>query len=140
MSDNQQSENASIPQEPQDLLMQLLKPEVQESLTILVEHLPKLTEMIALLTSSYDFMKALATDETLKQDTVAAISEMVTPAVGTVKSIAQRAIEAKDLAEKSHKTIGLFGLLAMLKDPQVQSLLRFVDSFLQVSEKHKRNN
>ena len=137
MSDNKQSENASISQEQQDLLNQLLKPEVQASLTVIVEHLPKLAEMTQLLTSSYDFVKALATDETLKQDTVAAVSEMAMPMVDTVKSIAQKAIEAKDLAEKSNKTIGLFGLLAMLKDPQMQSVLRFADSFLQVSEKHK---
>ena len=137
MSDNKQSENASISQEQQDLLNQLLKPEVQASLTVIVEHLPKLAEMTQLLTSSYDFVKALSTDETLKQDTVAAVSEMAMPVVDTVKSIAQKAIEAKDLAEKSNKTIGIFGLLAMLKDPQVQAVLRFADSFLQVSEKHK---
>ena len=137
MSHNTQSENASISQEQQDLLNQLLKPEVQESLTVLVEHLPKLAEMATVLTSSYDFMKAVATDETLKNDTVAAVTEMASPVVGSVKSIAQRAIEAKDLAEKSDKTIGLFGMLGMLKDPQVQSVLRFADSFLQVSAKHK---
>ena len=137
MSHNTQSENASISQEQQDLLNQLLKPEVQESLTVLVDHLPKLAEMVTVLTSSYDFMKAVATDETLKNDTVAAVTEMASPVVGSVKSIAQRAIEAKDLAEKSDKTIGLFGMLGMLKDPQVQSVLRFADSFLQVSAKHK---
>ena len=137
MSHNTQSENASIPQEQQDLLNQLLKPEVQESLTVLVEHLPKLAEMATVLTSSYDFMKAVATDETLKNDTVSAVTEMAAPVVGTAKSLAQTAIEAKDLAEKSDKTIGLFGMLGMLKDPQVQSVLRFADSFLQVSAKHK---
>lgn len=37
-----------------DLLDQLLKPEVQESLTTLVEQLPKLTEVVNLLTKTYD--------------------------------------------------------------------------------------
>ena len=105
MSHNTQSENASISQEQQDLLNQLLKPEVQESLTVLVDHLPKLAEMVTVLTSSYDFMKAVATDETLKNDTVAAVTEMASPVVGSVKSIAQKAIEAKDLAEKSNAAI-----------------------------------
>ncbi|MBD5020720.1 DUF1641 domain-containing protein, partial [Xanthomonas citri pv. citri] len=35
--------NASVSQSQQDLIDQLLKPEVQESLTVLVDQLPKLT-------------------------------------------------------------------------------------------------
>nr|MCX3330245.1 DUF1641 domain-containing protein [Bacillus pacificus] len=36
--------NVSVSQGQQDLIDQLLKPEVQESLTALVDQLPKLTE------------------------------------------------------------------------------------------------
>lgn len=42
-----------------DLLDQLLKPEVQESLTTLVEQLPKLTEGVNLLTKTYDLAQNL---------------------------------------------------------------------------------
>ena len=54
-------------QEQLDVLDQLLKPEVQESLNVLVEQLPKLTEMAQVLTKSYDFAQSVATDEVLKK-------------------------------------------------------------------------
>ncbi len=49
------SEQLTSSQEKLDVLDQLLKPEVQESLTTLVEQLPKLTELVNILTKSYDF-------------------------------------------------------------------------------------
>ncbi|MBT2646934.1 DUF1641 domain-containing protein, partial [Bacillus sp. ISL-34] len=41
--------NISANQEQLDILDQLLKPEVQESLNTLVEQLPKLTELVNIL-------------------------------------------------------------------------------------------
>ncbi|MEH6890588.1 DUF1641 domain-containing protein [Bacillus sp. JJ864] len=116
-----------------DVLDQLLKPEVQESLTTLVEQLPKLTELVNILTKSYDFAQAVATDEVLKNDTVGAIQELAEPVKDTVKTIAATAIEAKDRAEESNEVIGLFGLLKMLKDPQAQKMFRFVNAYLQIT-------
>ncbi|MGE6375683.1 DUF1641 domain-containing protein, partial [Peribacillus muralis] len=86
----------------QDVLDQLLKPEVQESLNTLVDQLPKLTELVNILTKSYDFAQSVATDDVLKNDTVSAISEMATPVVDSVKGLAATAIEAKDRAEANH--------------------------------------
>ena len=83
----------------QDLLDQLLKPEVQESLTILVEQLPKLAEVVTLLTKAYDLAQLVATDDVLKNDTVSAVKEVAEPVIGTVKNVAANAIEAKDRAE-----------------------------------------
>ena len=116
-----------------DMLDQLLKPEVQESLTTLVEHLPKLTELVNILTKSYDFAQSVATDEVLKSDTIGAVTEIVEPVKETVKSIAATVIEAKDRAEDSNEVIGLFGILKMLKDPQAQKLFRFINAYLEVS-------
>ncbi|HZG73834.1 MAG TPA: DUF1641 domain-containing protein [Chondromyces sp.] len=127
------SETLAARQEQLDILDQLLKPEVQESLTTLVEHLPKLTELVNILTKSYDFAQSVATDEVLKNDTVSAITEIAGPVTNSVKSLAATAIEAKDRAEDSQEVIGLFGVLKMLKDPQTQKLLRFVSAFLEVS-------
>lgn len=127
------SEQLTVSQQQLDVLDQLLKPEVQESLTTLVEQLPKLTEMMTLLTKSYEFAQAVATDEVLKSDTVGAVTEMAAPVVGTAKNLAATAIEAKDRASESSDVIGLFGLVKMLKDPQVQSVFRFVNAFLQVN-------
>ena len=44
-----------------------------------------------------------------------AIKEVAEPVIGTVKSLAQTAIEAKDRADESTEVIGLFGLLKLLK-------------------------
>ncbi|PLS02507.1 DUF1641 domain-containing protein [Neobacillus cucumis] len=116
-----------------DVLDQLLNPEVQESLTNLVEQLPKLTELVNLLTKSYAFAQSVATDEVLKNDTIGAITEIVEPIKDSVKGIAATAIEAKDRAEESNEVIGLFGILKMLKDPQAQKLFRFINAYLEVS-------
>ncbi|WP_435922846.1 DUF1641 domain-containing protein [Paenibacillus sp. DYY-L-2] len=123
-----------------DIVDQLLKPEVQESLTVLVQQLPKLTELVDVLTKSYDFAKTVATDETLKSDTVGAIAEIAGPVTEKAKNLAATVIEAKDRAEASNEVIGLFGLLKMLKDPQAQKLFRFVNAYLQVAgEKEAKN-
>jgi len=134
----QETVQISASQGQLDVLDQLLKPEVQESLTTLVEQLPKLTELVNILTKSYDFAQTVATDEVLKSDTVGAIQEIVEPVKDTVKSMAATAIEAKDRAEESSEVIGLFGLLKLLKDPQAQKMFRFINAYLQISA--ERNN
>ncbi|ASS95402.1 DUF1641 domain-containing protein [Peribacillus simplex] len=133
-----QTEQLNARQKQLDVLDQLLKPEVQESLNTLVEQLPKLTELVNILTKSYDFAQSVATDDVLKNDTVSAISEIATPVVHSVKGLAANAIEAKDRAEVNNDVIGLFGLLRMMKDPQAQKLFRFAQAFLEVSS--ERNN
>ncbi|MFE4812635.1 DUF1641 domain-containing protein [Peribacillus simplex] len=132
-----QTEQLNASQKQLDVLDQLLNPEVQESLNTLVEQLPKLTELVNILTKSYDFAQSVATDDVLKNDTVSAISEIATPVVDSVKGLAATAIEAKDRAEVNHDVIGLFGLLRMMKDPQAQKLFRFAQAFLEVSSERK---
>ncbi|ETB69118.1 hypothetical protein A943_20480 [Bacillus sp. CPSM8] len=108
-------------------------------MTVLVDQLPKLTELVNILTKSYDFAQSVATDEVLKNDTVGAITEILEPVKDTAKEIAATAIEAKDRADESNEVIGLFGLLKMLKDPQAQKMFRFVQSYLQImSEREKQ--
>ena len=134
----QQTQDSSVNQGQMELLNQLLQPEVQTSLTALIEQLPKITEIVNVLTRTYDLTKSLATDEVLKSDTVGAITELVEPVKETVQTIAATAIEAKDRAEESNEVIGLFGLLRMLKDPQAQKLFRFMNAYLQISS--EKNN
>ncbi|MHA6532608.1 helical membrane plugin domain-containing protein [Paenibacillus sp. BAC0078] len=116
-----------------ELLDQLLKPEVQESLTTLVEQLPQITQLVSVLSKSIDFVQAVATDEVLKSDTVGAIKELAEPVVDSVKTMAANVIEAKDRANESSETISLFGMMRMIKDPQVQKMLRFMNAYLQIS-------
>ncbi|MNI73893.1 hypothetical protein D3C73_1299370 [compost metagenome] len=47
--------------------------------------------------------------------------------------MAATVIEAKDRAEQSTESISLFGMMKMVKDPQVQKMLRFLNAYLQVS-------
>jgi uncharacterized protein YjgD (DUF1641 family) len=129
---NSELQYLSKRQEQLDILDHLLKPEVQDSLNTLVEQLPKLTEMVTVLTKFYDVAQSLATDEILKNDTVGAIQEVAEPVIGTVKNVAATAIEAKDRAEASTEVIGIFGMLKMLKDPQAQKLFRFMRSYLDI--------
>ncbi|WP_081976245.1 DUF1641 domain-containing protein [Ureibacillus manganicus] len=137
MSEELISQAQTTSKSTQDLLDQLLKPEVQESLTTLVEQLPKLAEVATLLTQAYDFAKLVSTDEVLKNDTVSAVKEVAEPVIGTVKSVAANAIEAKERAESSSEAVGIFGVLKLLKDPEVQNVLRFVNAFLQVTAERK---
>ena len=136
--EQQKTQNSSVNQGQIELLNQLLQPEVQTSLTALIEQLPKINELVNALTKTYDLTKSLATDEVLKSDTVGAIKELVEPVKGTVQNIAATAIEAKDRAEESNEVIGIFGLLRMLKDPQAQKLFRFMNAFLEISSEKNR--
>ncbi|WP_071395672.1 DUF1641 domain-containing protein [Bacillus tuaregi] len=135
----QESQVLSAEKGKSDILDQLLQPEVQESLTVLVEQLPKLTELVNVLTKSYDMAQSLATDEILKNDTVGAIKEITEPVTATVKNVAATAMEAKERADESTEVIGLFGLLKMLKDPQAQKLFRFVHAYLEISAEQKNH-
>lgn len=131
-SEQTAAEESAIKQRD-DLLDQLLKPEVQESLSALVDQLPKLAEMVGAMTQAYNVAQTVANDKVLINDTKGAIKEIVEPIVDEVKVIAANAIEAKDRAEESTEVIGLFGLLKMLKDPQAQKLFRFVNAYLEVA-------
>ncbi|CAM2920010.1 DUF1641 domain-containing protein [Paenibacillus sediminis] len=133
------TENQSIRQQL-DVLEQLVKPEMQESLNVLVENLPKLAEMVTVLTKSFDFAKSIATDKLLYEDTMHAMNDFLKPVTTKVKSIASAAVEANDRVQAdSASTIGIFGLLRMLKDPQVQKMFRFAQAYLDIlSEREKQ--
>lgn len=129
---------ATTAQQGQDLLDQLLEPEVQESLTVIVENLPKLAELVTILTKSFDFAQSIATDKVLIDDFRGGFQEFLEPIENQAKTYASSAIEAKDRAETSKDTIGLFGLLRMLKDPEVQKVFRFVQAYLDISAERSK--
>lgn len=133
-----ETQDAAAQRNSQDLLDQLLKPEVQESLTVLVDNLPKLAEMVTFLTNAYDFAKNVATDKVLINDFAHGIGEFVKPVAEKAKGIAAAAIEAGDRAEADTSTIGIFGILKMLKEPQVQKSLKFAQAFLHALSENKQ--
>lgn len=122
-----------------DVLDQLTKPEVQQALTVLVENLPKLAEMTTILTKTYDIVQTVAKDEVLINDLKGGMEEFVKPVQEKAKGLAQAAIEASDRSREETATIGLFGMLKMLKDPQVQQVLRFTQAFLEVTAERKNS-
>jgi uncharacterized protein YjgD (DUF1641 family) len=130
--------NQEAPKAQKDLLDQLLNPEVQESLTVLVESLPKMAELITMLNKVYDFVQSVATDKVLVNDFKGSFQEFLDPVTEKAKGVAATAIEAKDRAEESNETIGLFGLLRMLKDPQAQKLFRFLQSYMALAEERSK--
>jgi uncharacterized protein YjgD (DUF1641 family) len=121
-----------------DVLDQLQKPEVQEALTVLVDQLPRLAEMMSLLTKTYDIAQKVAADRVLIQDMVGGIKEVVKPLEEKVKGFASAAIEANDRAGQSEATIGLFGMLKLLKDPELQRMLRFSQAYLDILGERKK--
>lgn len=132
MSETTTQEAVLTPEAKEDILDQLMKPEVQQSLTVLVENMPKLAEMVTLMTKAYDFVQSVTTDRVLIDDLKEGMDEIVKPITDKAKGIAAVAIEAGDRAQAESSTIGLFGLLKMLKDPQVQQSLRYAQAFLEV--------
>ncbi|MDF2726242.1 MAG: hypothetical protein K0Q59_5920, partial [Paenibacillus sp.] len=95
--------------QPLDVLDQLMKPEVQQSLTVLVDNLPKLAEMVTLMTKAYDFAQGIATDKVLINDFAQGIGEFVKPVQEKAKGIATAAMEAGERSqEAAGTTVGLF--------------------------------
>ncbi len=123
---------AAVKTSPSDVLDQLMKPEVQASLNTLIEQLPKLTEMMTMLTKTYDLVQTVANDRILLDDMKGGLMEVLNPVKEQVKYYASAAIEAGDRAKSDTSTFGLFDLVKMMKDPQVQKMLRFTQAFMNV--------
>ncbi|MVP01630.1 DUF1641 domain-containing protein [Paenibacillus lutrae] len=141
MSETSAQTPGTTEKQPKDVLDQLMQPEVQESLTVLVENLPKLAEMVTIMTKAYDLAQSVATDQVLIDDLKGGMQEFVKPITEKAKGVAASAIEAGDRAQAETSTIGLFGLLKMLKDPTVQKSFRFVQAFLEIqADKQNQRN
>lgn len=120
-----------------DVLDQLLKPEVQQAITTLVDQLPKLAEMMTVMTGIYDLAQKVAKDRVLIQDTIGGFQEVLKPLGEKVKDYASAAIEANDRADQGGPTIGVFGMVKLLKDPELQRMLRFGQAYLNILGERK---
>jgi len=115
-----------------DVLDQLMKPEVQASLNTLIEQLPKLSEMMTMMTKTYDVVQTVANDHILIDDIKGGMMEVLNPVKDKAKYYASAAIEACDRAKTDTSTVGLFDLLRLMKDPQVQKMFRIAQAFMNV--------
>ncbi|WP_308633932.1 DUF1641 domain-containing protein [Paenibacillus silvisoli] len=120
-----------------DVLDQLLKPEVQQAITALVDQMPKLAEMMTVMTGIYDLAQKVSKDRVLIQDTLGGFQEVLKPLGEKVKDYASAAIEANDRADQGGPTIGVFGMIKLLKDPELQRLLRFGQAYLDILGERK---
>lgn len=125
-------ENAAANSAKLDVIDQLMKPEVQASLNALIEQLPKLTEMTTMLTKTYDLVQTVANDKVLIDDFKGGMMGVLNPVKDKAKYFASAAIEASDRAKTDTTNVGLFDLLRMMKDPQVQKMFRFLQAFMNV--------
>lgn len=137
MKQQSEAQSSSVASQ-EELLKQLSKPEVQESLVTLLNQLPQLTEVVTALNKSYEFAQSVATDKVLVNDFANTAKEFAEPVTKTAKHIAVNAMEAKERAEQSKEVISVFGLMKMLKDPQIQKVLRFASAYLQVSNERSK--
>lgn len=122
-----------------DAIELLLEPENQEALRAIVEQLPKVASAMRLFGKAYDVIEEILTDGA----TLGAIEEMVRAKTGPVLSktsgVMTAVKEAQVRAESDSSTIGVFGLMRLLKEPSVQKNLRFVQNFLTIlSEQNNR--
>lgn len=122
-----------------NVLEQLSKPEIQESLSALIENLPKITEMMTALTKAYEFSQTVLSDKVLIEDFAGGLREFVKPIEGTVKEYAAVAIEASERSRSDRSTYNVFSLMGMLKDPQLQKAFRFVRAFLDITGERAKN-
>lgn len=112
-----------------DLDTLLMEPEIQQSLTTLLQELPRLATMIGVLGKVCDLGKEVLTDG----DLMGGIEDRVRDTVGASAQGLYAAVqEAKRRADQDCTQIGVFGLLRLLKEPTVQRSLRFVQALCAV--------
>ncbi len=120
-----------------DVMDQLMKPEAQEALVQLVQQLPKLAELTGVLAKTYDLASRVAGDRVLVEDMVQGVVGMVKPIEEKIKGISTAVMEANERAEQSQQEYGMFDVLRMLKEPEVQHMLRFAQAYLEISRERK---
>ncbi|MCL6631201.1 MAG: DUF1641 domain-containing protein [Alicyclobacillus herbarius] len=110
----------------------LLKPEVQQSLATLVESLPRIASMVAVLNKVCDLTTGVLTDGEFMGAVDEMIREKTKPLKDKLGGLPSAIQEAKQRAEASNAQIGLFGILRLLKEPVVQKNLRFFVALCEV--------
>jgi len=117
-----------------DISEVLLDEDVEQSLVTLLEQLPKLTSIISMASTAAGLLQEAVTDPELMDIAKDMTKEKLAP-------LQSRWLEAKEIlrdtrlqAEQDTAYIGVFGLLRILKDPQVQKSLRYIQAFLRTLE------
>jgi uncharacterized protein YjgD (DUF1641 family) len=115
-----------------DLTELLLQPEVQQAVTELIQQLPKLAPLVSLLGTGVEVATQALSDAEMMGGLESMVREKAEPLQTTVQNAAEAIREAKSRAEKDSTYIGIFGVLRLLKDENVQYALRFVQGMSDV--------
>lgn len=110
----------------------LLKPENQEAMRVIVEQLPKLATTLHLFGKMYDAVEEILSDGELIGAVENIVRDKADPVVTKYKETTEAFREAKERADQDTTQIGVFGILRLLKDPQLQHYLRLAQAFLEV--------
>jgi uncharacterized protein YjgD (DUF1641 family) len=114
-----------------------LNKENMEAITTIIEALPRIAKLVALLDRVYSTVEPLITDKdslAYIADTVKVVTAPVTERVEEGVSIVK---EAKERAARNPNTISIFGVLKLLKDPAVQNGLKFTQALLDILSEKK---
>lgn len=107
-----------------------------QALSSIMEKLPRIAKSVELLDQISPFVEFISKRETLVSfaEVLELVSDPVTCRIQEGMSMVK---EAQRRAERDSSTISIFGLLRLLKDPSVQSGLKFIHAFLEVWQERK---
>lgn len=123
-----------------DVTELLGREDVQAALTELLQQLPKLAVLTSLLGKGVDVAKEVLTDG----DLMGGVEELVTgklqPYQTKVSQLTSMLHTAKVRAEGMTNQIGIFGVMGMLKDPNVQFCLHYVQALSDLMTDYRKSN
>lgn len=103
----------------------------------LVDKLPKLVEMLDSVEPMIEFAQAVLSDRQSLQHLLAGAEDLVKPAKDKVQEGLSIMEEAKRRAQADRTPVGIFSLLKLLKDPNVQYGIHFAQAALAVLGERK---
>lgn len=108
------------------------------SLIALLDKLPKLVKVLALVEQVADLAESIVTDKDTLTQLTHNVAEWTEPVRGKMQDGLSMMNEAKVRASKDRSSISVFGALKLLKDPTMQRGLRFANAMLAVMSERDR--
>jgi uncharacterized protein YjgD (DUF1641 family) len=121
-----------------DLTSLLMRPDVQQAVTDLMEELPKLTPLIKLLSKAASVGSEALSDGDLMAGVTEKVRDSVRPLQEKKEEYTGLLKEANERAKRNQDQIGIFGVLRLLKDPSVQYALRYVTALTELTSEKRR--
>lgn len=107
------------------------------AMMVLVDKLPKLVETITALEPMVEFVQAILSDRDSLQNLVKGAEDLIRPTQQRVQEGLSIMEEAKSRAATDRTQVGIFSLLKLLKDPNVQYGIHFMQAVIAVIGERK---